>query len=129
MRLKSEIWVSAYCRRVMATGTQVVVARHGDDDAGSIFICVRTLDGRAMVFGPAPMGLSDANTDRRWVKHHETADVAETWADEHLATERRLDPDAWVIDVEDRAGRHFLDDAFREEGDAKNTTDAEHFFR
>jgi hypothetical protein len=30
--------------------------------------------------------------------------------EERLAREQRFDPDVWIIEVEDRAGRHFLDD-------------------
>ena len=40
MRLKSEIWVKAYLRRCAVAGASGVVARHGDDDAGAIFIKV-----------------------------------------------------------------------------------------
>ncbi len=28
-----------------------------------------------------------------------------------LVREIRYDPDVWIVEVEDRAGRHFLDDA------------------
>ena len=38
MRLKSEIWVKAYLRRCTVNGAMAVVVRHGDDDAGAIFI-------------------------------------------------------------------------------------------
>ena len=40
----------------------------------------------------------------------EKADAApETKIEERLARELRFDPDAWILEVEDRAGRHFLD--------------------
>jgi hypothetical protein len=29
--------------------------------------------------------------------------------EERLAKEIRFDPDAWIVETEDRAGRHFLD--------------------
>ena len=60
MRLKSEIWVKSYLRRCVSQGCMGVVVRHGDDDAGAIYIKVRRADGACVLFGPAPAGLSDA---------------------------------------------------------------------
>jgi hypothetical protein len=31
--------------------------------------------------------------------------------EEYLAKQRKFDPDLWIVEVEDKAGRHFLDDA------------------
>ena len=50
MRLKSEIWVKAYLRRCTVNGASGVVARHGDDDAGAIFIKIMRADLMAAVF-------------------------------------------------------------------------------
>ncbi|MGZ3362389.1 MAG: DUF1491 family protein, partial [Xanthobacteraceae bacterium] len=33
----------------------------------------------------------------------------EAKVEERLARELRFDPDVWIVEVEDRAGRHFLD--------------------
>ena len=49
MRLKSEIWVKAYLRRCTVNGASGVVARHGDDDAGAIFIKIVRQDFMAAV--------------------------------------------------------------------------------
>jgi hypothetical protein len=35
--------------------------------------------------------------------------VPEPSVEERLAKELRFDPDAWIVETEDRAGRHFLD--------------------
>ena len=67
MRLRAEFWVKAYIRRCAVEGASAVVVRHGDDDAGAIFIKVDRLDGTCLVFGPAPAGLDGADSDRRWV--------------------------------------------------------------
>ena len=109
MRLKSEIWIKAYLRRCAADGAQAVVVRHGDDDAGAIFIKVSRLDGTARVFGPAPAGMDHAAEDRRWTTRLGGGDRPEAEADAFLAREAEFDPDLWVIEVEDRAGRDFLE--------------------
>jgi hypothetical protein len=110
MRLRAEFWVKAYIRRCAVEGAGAVVVRHGDDDAGAIFIKVSRLDGTCLLFGPAPAGHASADFDRRWVAWGAASGMAETEADGMLAKEARFDPDMWLIEVEDRAGRHFLDD-------------------
>lgn len=110
MRLRAEFWVKGYLRRCVVEGASAVVVRHGDDDAGAIFIKVNRLDGTCFVFGPAPAGLSGAETDRRWVVCLQREGVPEAAADFFLAREADFDSDLWLVEVEDRKGRHFLDD-------------------
>jgi hypothetical protein len=115
MRLKSEIWVKAYLRRCVVAGANGVVARHGDDDAGAIFIKVlRESDMKVAVFAPAPAGLDDADVDRRWVKSLGGNFVTEAEAEAMLAREARFDSDVWIVEIEDRDGRHFLGDELLE---------------
>jgi hypothetical protein len=35
--------------------------------------------------------------------------LPEAAVDDRLAKEIQFDPDAWIVEIEDRAGRHFLD--------------------
>jgi hypothetical protein len=110
MRLRAEFWIKAYLRRCVIEGASAVVVRHGDDDAGAIFIKINRLDGTCLVFGPAPAGLSGAESDRRWIALLPPQGVAESEADAFLAREASFDSDLWLLEVEDRKGRHFLDD-------------------
>lgn len=110
MRLRAEFWVKAYLRRAALEGASAVVVRHGDDDAGAIFIKVSRLDGTCLLFGPAPAGFSGAESDRRWIAYHALQGIPESEADAVLAREAGFDSDLWLIEVEDRGGRHFLDD-------------------
>lgn len=110
MRLRTEFWVKAYIRRCAIEGASAVVVRHGDDDAGAIFIKVDRLDGTCLLFGPAPAGLEGAESDRHWVRLIKPDGVDIAQADEFLAREARFDSDLWLVEVEDRRGRHFLDD-------------------
>lgn len=110
MRLKSEIWVKAYLRRCTVNGAMAMVLSHGDDDAGAIFIKVTRADRMAAIFSPAPAGFDDADIGRRWVAALGGAFVTEAEADHVLANERRFDSDVWIVEVEDREGRHFLGD-------------------
>lgn len=109
MRIKAGIWVSAYLRRVNALAVPALVARRGDADAGAIFIKLNTLDGFAQVLRPAATGIEDAADERFWTLAFK-APRPETEVDAYLLRQREFDADIWVVEVEDRAGRHFLDD-------------------
>ena len=110
MRLKSEIWVKAYIRRCAVAGAAAVVVKHGDDDAGAIYIRISRLDGQAALFGPAPAGLSGTDFDRQWVSLMGEEFVSEAEVHNYLEREARFDSDLWIVEVEDRQGRHFLGD-------------------
>ena len=102
MRLKSGIWVAAYVRRCHIEGAFAAVRRRGADEAG------------AVLYGPAPQAVfNEAQPAGRIftvILGHE-APVAEADIEARLVREIRFDPDIWIVEVEDRAGRHFLDDA------------------
>jgi hypothetical protein len=108
MRVKSEIWVRAYLRRCQAEAVPVAIVRRGDAAAGAIFICVDRLNGTVCLYGPAPAGLEGTESDRRWVQCLGAGPVSPAEASGYLARQREFDPDLWIIEVEDRAGRHFL---------------------
>lgn len=114
MRLKSELWVKAYVRRCQGEGVQAVVARRGAEEAGAIFLKVDLLDGRVRLFVPAPAGLDTASSERKWIERQ--ASQGEESVRHALEREARVDPDFWLIDVEDRNGRHFLDGSLLPEG-------------
>ena len=107
MRLKSEIWVKAYLRSCAGEGAPAAVVRRGDSDAGVIFITVARLDRTADLYGPAPSGYVGALGDRSWIllARQQPEDVI----DARLAREIRLDHDLWILEIEDRQGRSFLE--------------------
>ena len=111
MRLKSAIWVAAYVRRCFAEGAFAAVRRRGAEEAGAIFIKLNRLDGAAELFGPAPQSVFEGThpSDRAFARSLGDAPVPEEKVEERLAREIRFDPDIWIVEVEDRAGRHFLD--------------------
>lgn len=110
MRLKSSIWVSAYLRRCQTEGVFGAVRRRGAEEAGAVFVKVALLDGRAMLYVPAPQtAYDDERPFERIFVPVSPAPLAEAAVEERLAKEVRFDPDVWIVETEDRAGRHFLD--------------------
>ena len=109
MRLTSEIWVSALLRRAAAAGAQALVRRHGDDTAGAVFVLVDRLDGTADLHAPRVQSAFDEadDGDRRLETTARAVPLAEIEA--RLASEARFDSDLWIVVVEDRAGRSFVE--------------------
>lgn len=112
MRLKSGIWVAAYLRRCNVEGAYAVVRRRGAEEAGAVFIVVNRLDGSATLYGPAPQAVFDEAqpSDRMFTAMIGGQTLAaEADIEARIAREMKFDPDIWVVEVEDRGGRHFLD--------------------
>jgi hypothetical protein len=116
MRLKAEIWAMAYVRRVNGAGAMAMIVKRGDEDAGAIYIKICPSGGggwredrTAALYGPAPSGFSEAARDRQWICLH-PATALESVVEATLSRQRDFDADIWIIEVEDREGRHFLDD-------------------
>jgi hypothetical protein len=110
MRLKTNIWVAAYLRRCQGAGVFGAVRRRGAEEAGAIFVKVALMDGNAMLFTPAPQTVyDDSRPIDRFFVAVSPQPVPEASVEARLAKEIRFDPDAWIIETEDKEGRHFLD--------------------
>lgn len=110
MRLKSAIFVSALLRRASVEGAFAVVARRGAEEAGAIFVKVTPRDGTAALYGPAPQtAFDEAFPAARKFAVVLPPGSPEADVDARLARELKYDPDIYVVEIEDRAGRHFLD--------------------
>jgi hypothetical protein len=90
------------------------VRRKGAEEAGAIFVKISRLDGTAVLYGPAPQS---AFGEERSAERLFTALVGgkrpapEADIETKLARELNFDPDIWIVEVEDRQGRNFLDAA------------------
>lgn len=110
MRLKSTIFVSALMRRAQGEGAFAAVRRRGADEAGAIFVKVRTPDGNAALYGPAPQSLfEDAAPADRLFCVLVPPGSPEAKAEARMIREMDFDPDLFFVEIEDREGRHFLD--------------------
>ena len=103
-RLTSRFWVDAYLARLSFQTIPAYVTAHGDDSAGAVLVKLATLDCRARAFARSFDLMSG---ERRW---EELTSGDEREVDASVAKQRSFDPDLWVIEVEDRQGRHLLDE-------------------
>lgn len=102
-RLTARFWVDAYLARLRMFDIPAFVVVHGDDTGGAVLVKLATLDGNAVLF---QRSFDLTSGERVWV---ELAKGPERDVDDAVARQRGFDPDLWVIEVEDRAGRHLLD--------------------
>jgi hypothetical protein len=111
MRLKSALWVAAYLRRCQVEGVSAVVRRRGAEEAGAIFVRVDRLNGTSDLFGPAPQSAFNAapGAERAFSASLDEQPAPDASIETYLAREIRFDPDIWIVEVEDRNGRNFLD--------------------
>lgn len=103
-RLTARFWVDAYLTRLRLQDIPAFVVAHGDDTGGAVLVKLATLDGRAVLF---QRSFDLMTGDRKWI---ELAAGDEAEVDATVARQRSFDPDLWVIEVEDRQGRHLLDE-------------------
>jgi hypothetical protein len=63
-----------------------------------------------MLYLPAPQtAYDDSRPIERIFIPASPQPVPEAAVEERLAREIRFDPDIWIVETEDKAGRHFLD--------------------
>jgi hypothetical protein len=101
--LSTDIWVSALIRRAELGGAYPVVVKKGDARAGAVL--VKVVDRRAgavALYAEATRG----DGERVWMQPHPSAD--EALLDAYAERARRIDPDLWVVEIDDVQGRHFL---------------------
>ena len=103
-RLKTEIRVSAHLRRAQAAGAFATIARRGDPDAGAVAVKLYLGERNARLY----IQSRDMDGNPIWREPLDEA-VDEIKVDAWIEKEANIDPDIWVVEIEDREGRAFLD--------------------
>jgi hypothetical protein len=104
MRLTARTWIDAYLTRLRLADIPGFVVAHGDDTGGAVLVKLNTLDGRAVAYQRS----FDMETGARmWMV---LSEGPEPEVDQSISRQRSFDPDLWVVEVEDREGRHLLDE-------------------
>ena len=97
------MWVGALIRRAELAGAFATVARKGDARAGSVLVkAFNSRTREAHLYSEAFRG----DGERVWMEP--TASHAEPDLDRYIDKALKVDPDLWVVEIEDRDGRHFL---------------------
>ena len=103
MLLSTDIWVGALIRRAELGGAFAVVVRKGDARAGAVLVKVLNRSkGTARLYSEA----TRMDGERIWMQPVPSTDEREL--DAYVERTARVDPDIWVVEIDDREGRHFL---------------------
>jgi len=103
MLLHTELWVGALIRRAEQGGAFAVVARKGDARAGAVLVKVlHRGDRTARLYAEA----TRMDGEQVWMQPARSDQEPEL--DRYIERAVRIDPDVWVVEIEDRDGRHFL---------------------
>lgn len=105
--IPTQIWVSALLRRASIAGAFGTIVHRGDEQRGDVLVKVTRARGEAALYGPAFN--PDGPTEFEPLKAEDEAGV-----DALVAKRLKADRDLWVIEIEDREGRHFLTEKVRE---------------
>ncbi len=104
-RLKSGFTVRALIRRAEVAGAQAFVVKKGSEEAGAIYLKINRLDRTCTVLSQVVA----MDGERVWARPlGESCD--EPKASAWFEKQQKFDPDLWIVEIEDREGRAFVDE-------------------
>ncbi|MEM9179080.1 MAG: DUF1491 family protein [Pseudomonadota bacterium] len=104
-RLPTKVWVDALVRRVQVAGASAFILQRGDDSRGDVLVKVSDLSGMARAYVPR----TSMEGTRIFVDlESQGVGPDEAGVDDYVRRTAERDLDLWVIEIEDRDGRHFL---------------------
>lgn len=108
-RLKTDMLVAAAIRTATTELIDCVVIRRGNAEAGAILVHIDALDGRHRLLARS----LDFDGSYIW-RPVVAGDTGDGWVDgetvdTRLAREREIDPDAWILGIQDARGRNPFD--------------------
>lgn len=104
-RLRTEMWVKAQLRTCDVQAMSAFVRRRGDSEAGTVILLIDDLAGGVRVFSAA----YGADGRRGWMPAHANGVMTSAEAEAYIEKRADIDPDIWVIEIEDPNGRYTLD--------------------
>ena len=109
LRLKAEIWALAHIRRCNAMGLDAFLRHRGAAVGGGILLKINRFDAGCELLEP----MTDLDGTRVWMRLGGEDGLSDESAEAKIARRLASDPDLWVIEIEDREGRHRLDEPIR----------------
>lgn len=103
MELATDVWVGALIRRAELSGAFAAVLRRGDARAGAVLVkAMHRREGGVRLYALANRG----ERGDVWMQPRPGDDEAAL--DLYAERQAGYDPDLWVVEIDDAAGRHFL---------------------
>ena len=101
-RLPAELWIKAHIRRCVADNIPAAVVHRGEKNSGILILKINQLDAGVRVLSQT----RDMEGAIAWMPALGGELVAEAEADAYIERAVKRDPDCWVVEIEDRDGRH-----------------------
>jgi hypothetical protein len=99
--LQTELWVMAHLRLCSVEGIPAALIRRGARDGAAVLVKINQLEAGCRLLAQA----RDLEGRLGWLPALAGRAVEEAEADAYVARAVDRDPDLWVIEIEDRAGR------------------------
>ncbi len=74
-----------------------------------MIVRIDRLDGFSALYSPAPQSEARDGYDRLFARAHREDFLENEKIEARIKREISFDSDLWIVEVEDRQGRHFLD--------------------
>ena len=101
-RIPTELWVTAHLRQCTANGINHYVVHKGAPSAGTVMVKIITADKTCKLLNQQ----RDMDGEMGWMDIFDGALVEERKADDYISRSIKRDPDVWVIEIEDKAGKN-----------------------
>ena len=101
--MPTEMMINAQTRIAAREGVYITVARRGYDASGTVLLKINRLDGTARVLNQVRY-----EDELVWSPVSQTDPMDEKAAEAYLARQAAIDPDIWIIEIEDKQGRHWF---------------------
>ncbi|MEE2760833.1 MAG: DUF1491 family protein [Pseudomonadota bacterium] len=104
-RLKTRLWVQAQVRICSKKNIPIYVLRSGDQDAGALILKITGRGGLCRLYSQI-RGLSG---EISWTRAGARERMTEADTGPYLERQKNIDPDIWIIEIEDPENRYELD--------------------
>lgn len=101
----TKLWVEALMRRASTHGAFSTIERVGDEMRGDVILKTRKPNGEVSLLGRAFTGSEEVAFQNLTPKNPVLTDLE---AENYLKKRISYDPDIWIVEIEDKEGRHFL---------------------
>lgn len=96
--------ISAQIRIAAQSGVPIMVRQRGDANSGVIILKINLLNGMSRVLTQARYG-----DELVWSPISDNDLVSEADAERYIERQTAVDPDTWVLEIEDKQGRPWFD--------------------
>ena len=96
-KIKSSLWVKAQIKMCDKISLPIFVVRRGDPDAGSILLKINRLESGIEIYNQA----RTSDGALVWISASKDVIFNEENADKYIDKQCHLDPDIWILEVED----------------------------